>query len=220
MSTDVEAWKRAAAIAAAEEIEDGMRLGLGTGSTVAHLLPAIAARNLRGLRCVATSVATERQAAELGIAVEPFSALTSLDLAIDGADQIAPDGWIVKGGGGAHTREKIVAAAAERFVVIADASKVVDALVAPVPLELLAYGLPATLAALGADGPTAVRAGAPPSPDGGVIADYAGDVSDPEALAARLSATPGVIDHGLFPPSLTSEVIVAGPDGPVRRALA
>lgn len=217
MTTDVEAFKRAAAVAAAEEIEDGMRLGLGTGSTVAHLLPAIAARGLSGLRCVATSVATERQAEELGIPVEPFTALTALDLAIDGADQIAPDGWIVKGGGGAHTREKIVAAAAERFVVIADASKVVEKLSAPVPLELLAYGLAATLEALGT---ATVREGAPPSPDGGVIADLTGDVRDPEALAARLSAAPGVIDHGLFPPSLTHEVIVAGPDGLARRALA
>lgn len=217
MSTDVEALKQAAAVAAAQEVEDGMRLGLGTGSTVFHLLPAIAARGLRDLRCVATSTATERQAAELGLAVEPFSTLDRLDLAIDGADQIAPDGWIVKGGGGAHTREKIVAAAAERFVVIADASKVVDALHAPVPLELLAYGLPATLAALETAG---VRAGAPRSPDGGVIADYTGAVDDPEALAARLSATPGVVDHGLFPPALTSEVVVAGPDGVTRRALA
>ena len=221
-TTEAEDHKRAAAIAAAEEIEDGMRLGLGTGSTVAHLLPAIAARGFTRLRCVATSVATERQAAGLGLAVEPFTALSALDLAIDGADQIAPDGWIVKGGGGAHTREKIVAAAAQRFVVIADVSKVVDALAAPVPLELLAYGLPATLTALatGDGGAVAVREGAPPSPDGGVIADYAGDVSDPAALAARLSATPGVVDHGLFPPSLTSEVIVAGPDGVTRRALA
>lgn len=220
MSATAEDYKRAAAIAAAEEIEDGMRLGLGTGSTVAHLLPAIAARGFTRLRCVATSVATERQAAELGLSVEPFDALTALDLAIDGADQIAPDGWIVKGGGGAHTREKIVAAAAQRFVVIADGSKVVDALTAPLPLELLAYGLPATLTALGGPGAVALREGAPPSPDGGVIADYAGDLSDPEALAARLSATPGVIDHGLFPPSLTSEVIVAGPDGIARRAIA
>jgi ribose 5-phosphate isomerase A len=218
VTTDWEALKRAAAIAAAEEIEDGMRLGLGTGSTVAHLLPAIAARGLRGLRCVATSVATEREATALGLAIEPFDTLTGLDLAIDGADQIAPDGWIVKGGGGAHTREKIVAAAAERFVVIADTSKVVDALRAPIPLELLTFGLPATLTALA---PCVVRAGAPLSPDGGVIADYAGDdVSDPAALAARLSATPGVVDHGLFPPSLTSEVIVAGPDGVERRPLA
>lgn len=220
MSTDPEAFKRAAALAAAEEIEDGMRLGLGTGSTVAHLLPAIAARGLRDLRCVATSVATEQAAAALGLAVESFDTLTHLDLAIDGADQIAPDGWIVKGGGGAHTREKIVAAAAERFVVIADTSKVVDALSAPVPLELLAFGLPATLAAVAASGPVTVRANCPLSPDGGVIADYAGDVGDPSALAARLAATPGVVDHGLFGPQLTSEVIVAGPDGVVRRRLA
>jgi ribose 5-phosphate isomerase A len=217
VSTDSEAFKRAAAIAAAEEVEDGMRLGLGTGSTVAHLLPAIAARGLRDLRCVATSVATEQAAAALGLAVESFDTLTHLDLAIDGADQIAPDGWIVKGGGGAHTREKIVAAAAERFVVIADASKVVDALSAPIPLELLAFGLPATLAAVG---PVAVRPGCPLSPDGGVIADYAGDAGDPATLAARLAATPGVVDHGLFPPELTSEVIVAGPDGVERRRLA
>jgi ribose 5-phosphate isomerase A len=217
VTTGAEAFKQAAAIAAAQEIEDGMRLGLGTGSTVAHLLPAIAERGLRGLRCVATSDWTERRAAELGIAVEPFTTLSELDLAIDGADQIAPDGWIVKGGGGAHTREKIVAAAAERFVVIADASKVVDALTAPVPLELLAYGLPATLATLET---VAIREGAPRSPDDGVIADYTGDVGDPAALAARLSATPGVVDHGLFPPALTAEVIVAGPDGVTRRALA
>lgn len=218
MSADADELKKAAAVAAAEEIEDGMRLGLGTGSTVAHLLPAIAARGFTRLRMVATSLATERQAAALGLAVEPFESLSALDLAIDGADQIAPDGWIVKGGGGAHTREKIVAAAAQRFVVIADASKVVGALAAPVPLELLAFGLPATLAALGER--TTVRTGAPPSPDGGVIADFGGDVSDPEALAARLSATPGVIDHGLFPPTLTSEVIVAGEDGITRRQIA
>jgi ribose 5-phosphate isomerase A len=218
VSADADELKRAAAVAAAEEIEDGMRLGLGTGSTVAHLLPAIAARGFTRLRMVATSLATERQAAALGLTVEPFETLSALDLAIDGADQIAPDGWIVKGGGGAHTREKIVAAAAQRFVVIADASKVVDALAAPIPLELLAFGLPATLAALGEA--TSVRAGAPPSPDGGVIADYGGDVRDPETLAARLSATPGVVDHGLFPPSLTSEVIVAGGDGITRRQIA
>jgi ribose 5-phosphate isomerase A len=217
VSSDTEAFKRAAAIAAAAEIEDGMRLGLGTGSTVAHLLPAIAARGLRGLRCVATSVATERAAAALGIAVESFDTLAHLDLAIDGADQIAPDGWTVKGGGGAHTREKIVAAAAERFVVIADASKVVDALGAPIPLELLRFGLPATLAAVA---PATVRADVPYSPDGGVIADYDGAVGDPAALAARLSATPGVVDHGLFGPELTSEVIVAGLDGVVRRRLS
>lgn len=128
--------KRVAAEAAAELVEDGMAVGLGTGSTVAHLLPAIARRGLTRIRCVATSVATEEQARELGIPVEEFGTLERLDIAIDGTDQVTPDGWLVKGGGGAHLREKIVAAAAERFVVISDSSKPVDALSGPVPLEL------------------------------------------------------------------------------------
>jgi ribose 5-phosphate isomerase A len=214
--TDLEALKRAAAQAAAEEVVDGMRLGLGTGSTVAHLLPAIAARGLKRLRCVATSVATAEQAAALGLPVEPFDTLDRLDLAIDGADQIASDGWIVKGGGGAHVREKIVAAAAERFVVIADATKVVESIAPPVPLELLSFGLAATLAALA---PAMVRPGMPRSPDGNVIADYVGPIGDPEAVAAFLSSVPGVVDHGLFPPAMTAEVIVASPSGLERRAL-
>jgi ribose 5-phosphate isomerase A len=197
--------KRLAAEEAAELVEDGMRVGLGTGSTVAHLLPALARRGLRDLRCVATSVATERQAAELGLPVEPFAELDRLDIAIDGADQVTPDRWLVKGGGGAHTREKIVAAAAERFVVIVSSDKLVERIVPPVPLELLAYGLRATLARVA---PAAVRDGGPPSPDGGVIADYTGAVDDPAALAARLSATPGVVDHGLFEPTLVADVVV------------
>ena len=143
--------KRIAAEAAAMLVEDGMTIGLGTGSTVAHLLPAIAARGLSGIRCVATSVATEDQARELGIPVEEFSELERLDIAIDGTDQVTPDGWLIKGGGGAHQREKIVAAAAERFVVIADSSKPVDSLSAPVPLELLSFGLRSTLARLGSE---------------------------------------------------------------------
>ncbi len=198
--------KRDAARQAARLVEDGMRLGLGTGSTVDFLLPLLAERGLRDLRCVATSVATERQAKELGLPVEPFDTLTTLDLAIDGADEVAPDRWLVKGGGGAHTREKIVAAAAERFVVIVDESKIVSALSWPVPVELLPFGLAATLSRLGKG--AAVRDGAPPSPDGGVIADVRADLSDPAAVAARLSGTPGVVDHGLFPPSLVSDVIV------------
>jgi ribose 5-phosphate isomerase A len=197
--------KRLAAEQAAELVEDGMRVGLGTGSTVAHLLPALARRGLRDLRCVATSVATERQAAKLGLPVEPFAELDRLDIAIDGADQVTPDRWLVKGGGGAHTREKIVAAAAERFVVIVSSDKLVERIVPPVPLELLAYGLRATLARVA---PAAGRDGAPPSPDGGVIADYTGPVDDPAALAARLSATPGVVDHGLFEPTLVADVVV------------
>jgi ribose 5-phosphate isomerase A len=204
---DRDAEKRTAAEAAAAFVEDGSAIGLGTGSTVAYLLPALAARGLR-LRCVATSVATEVAARALGLAVEPFEQLDRLDIAIDGADQIDPDNWVIKGGGGAHTREKIVAAAADRFVVIASGDKVVDALAPPVPLELLAFGLPATLRALGS---AELRHG-PLSPDGGAIADYRGDITDPAALAARLSATPGVIDHGLFPPDLVDDVLIARGD--------
>lgn len=206
MSADAE--KRAAAEAAAELVEDGMTVGLGTGSTVAFLLPALAARGL-SLRCVATSPRTEEQAREVGLAVEPFESIDRFDLAIDGADQIAPDGWLVKGGGAAHTREKVVAAAAERFVVVADASKTVAAIRPPVPLELLRYGLAATLREIG---DAAVRPDTPPSPDGNVIADYTGEVGDPARLAARLSAVPGLVEHGLFPPSLVSEVIVGRGD--------
>ena len=203
--TDLDGEKRAAAEAAAELVSGGMTLGLGTGSTVAHLLPAIAARGVAGIRCVATSVATEEQARGLGIPVEEFSSLERLDLAIDGADQIDPQGWLIKGGGAAHQREKIVAAAAARFVVIADSSKPVEALRAPVPLELLAFGLASTLARLG---PEVTLRDVPPSPDGGAIADYRGEIGDPAALAARLEADPGVSSHGLFPPAMVSDVLV------------
>jgi len=197
--------KRIAAEAAAELVSDGMTVGLGTGSTVAHLLPAIAARGLGGIRCVATSVATEEQARELGIPVEEFSRLERLDIAIDGTDQVTPDGWLIKGGGGAHLREKIVAAAAERFVVIGDSSKPVGELTAPVPLELFAFGLRSTLARLG---PEVELRDVPRSPDDGVIADYRGAIGDPVALAARLDADPGVAAHGLFPADMVSDVLV------------
>ncbi len=203
--------KRVAAEAAASLIEDGMRVGLGTGSTVAHLLPVLAARGL-DIRCVATSVQTEEAARALGLVVDDAAEVDRLDIAIDGADQIAPDFWLVKGGGGAHTREKIVAAMADRFVVIADASKLVHRLRPPVPLELSRFGLAATLHRL----VHAELRDAPPSPDGGLIADYVGALGGPESLKAWLSDTPGVIDHGLFAPSLVDEVLI-GRDGAVER---
>ena len=118
---------------------------------------------------------------------------------------------MVKGGGRAHTREKQVANAADRFVVIASSDKLVEELRPPVPLELLRFGLPATLRLLGRVG---LRDG-PPSPDGGMIADWTGPVEDPSALSAQLSSTPGVIDHGLFHPSLASDIVVAR-DGAVE----
>ena len=202
--------KRLAAEAAAGLVESGMTVGLGTGSTVAHLLPAIARRGLSDIRCVATSVATEEQARELEIPVEEFDRLQRLDLAIDGTDEVTPDGWLIKGGGGAHLREKIVAAAAARFVVVCDSSKPVEALRGPVPLELFGFGAASTLARLGND--IQLR-DVPPSPDGGVITDYRGPgLNDPAALAARLEADPGVAAHGLFPPKMVSEVLVGRGD--------
>jgi ribose 5-phosphate isomerase A len=211
---DVEREKRVAAAAAASLVEDGMRVGLGTGSTVAYLLPALAARGL-SLTCVATSPQTARVAARLGLHVEPLERLDHLDLTIDGADQVAPDGWLVKGGGAAHTREKVVAAAADRFVVIVDSSKPVQAIRPPIPLELLAFGLPSTLRRLG----EVTLRDVPRSPDGGVIADFHGPCDDPAALAARLSATPGVVDHGLFPPAMVSGVLVGQGEAAVELPL-
>jgi ribose 5-phosphate isomerase A len=140
----------------------------------------------------------------VGLRVEAFDRIDRFDVTIDGADQIDPDGWLVKGGGAAHTREKIVAAAADRFVVIADSSKPVAHLHPPIPLELLSFGLPATLRRLG----TVSLRDVPLSPDGGVIADFEGAVGDPHQLAEQLSCTPGLVEHGLFPPHLVPMVTV------------
>jgi ribose 5-phosphate isomerase A len=212
---DVEREKRAAAEAAVELVEDGMTVGLGTGSTVGYLLRALSLRG-HNVRCIATSVGTEQAGRQLGLVIEQFDRLERLDIAIDGADQIDPAGWLVKGGGSAHTREKIVAAAAERFVVIASSDKLVETLAPPIPLELLAFGVAATLRALA---PARLR-DVPPSPDGGLIADYFGPVDDPAELASRLAATPGVVDHGLFPPQLISDVFIGRGAAVERRRVA
>ena len=184
-----------------------MAVGLGTGSTVSFFLTALAERGVE-VRCVATSPATERAALDLGLRVESFAgvgALPRLDITVDGADQVTPDGWLVKGGGGAHTREKAVALASDRFVVIVSSDKLVDRLEPPVPLELLEYGLAATLRRLGA----VTLRDTVRSPDNGVIADYEGEFDDPEELSALLSGTVGVVEHGLFPSSIVTDVIVA-----------
>lgn len=202
MSVDAE--KRLAADTAAELIEPDMRVGLGTGTTVAFLLEAVARRGVKA-RYVATSPRTAEAARALGIDVEDFDELDALDLAIDGADQIAPDGWLVKGRGGAHLREKIVATSAHRFIVIADSSKPVTQIHSPVPLELRPFGLHATLRELG----TVTLRDVALSPDGGLIADFTGSFASPRALAELLAAMPGVSAHGLFAPNLVSEIIVA-----------
>jgi len=209
--SSAESEKQAVAEAAAALVEDGMRVGLGTGSTVAYLLAALAERR-PDVRCIATSPRTEQAARELGLSVEPFEGIDRLDLMIDGADQVDPTGWLVKGGGAAHTREKIAAAASDRFVVVVSSDKLVEAITPPIPLELLTFGVDATLRALG----LAELRDVPPSPDGGVIADYLGPVEDPGEVADRLAATPGVVEHGLFPPELVSEILV-GRDGQVER---
>jgi ribose 5-phosphate isomerase A len=205
--SSAESEKQAAAEAAAALVEDGMTVGLGTGSTVAYLLTALAGRR-RDLRCIATSPQTEQAARELGLPLEPFEGIGRLDLTIDGADQVDATGWLVKGRGAAHTREKITAATSDRFVVIVSSDKLVEAIAPPIPLELLAFGVDATLRALG----LAERRDVPRSPDGGVIADYFGPVEDPGELADRLAATPGVVEHGLFPPALVSEILVGRGD--------
>jgi ribose 5-phosphate isomerase A len=210
----VEREKQVAAEAAAQFVRDGMRVGLGTGSTVAYLLPALARLGL-SIRCVATSPHTEKVARDLGLDVESLGAIDHLDVTIDGADQVAPDGWLVKGGGAAHTREKIVAAAADRFIAIADSTKPVGAIRAPIPVELMEFGLAATLRLLG---PVTLR-DVPRSPDGGVIADYRGQVGDPAELAARLSATPGLVAHGLFPPELVAVVLIGRGESVEQRVL-
>jgi ribose 5-phosphate isomerase A len=211
----IDAQKRLAARAGAELIEDGMHAGLGTGSTVAFLLQALGERaaSLTRARFVATSPATARIATELGLTVLELDELGELELAIDGADQVDPAGWLIKGGGGAHTREKIVAASARRFVVIVSENKELPRLTPPVPLEILAYGAQSTLRRIG----EATLRDAPPSPDSNPLASYTGAVEDPAALAARLSAIPGVVEHGLFEPGMVSEIIIGRDHGVTRR---
>ena len=212
--SDVETEKRLAAEAAAELVEDGMTVGLGTGSTVAYLLPALAARGLT-LRCVATSLRTEEEARAAGLPVEPFGGIARLDLAVDGADQIAPDRWIVKGGGAALTREKIVAAVARRFVCIADASKRVDVLGRfPLPVEVIPLArrqVMRELAALG--GEPRWREGVT-TDNGNVILDVHGlRIADPRALEARINQIVGVVTNGLFAARGADVLLLGAPGG-------
>lgn len=220
--------KRAAAEAALAHVDSGMRLGLGTGSTAEHFVTALAARVKAGLKLraiVATSEKTAALARGLGLHVSDLNDVRHLELAVDGADEIDPDLNLIKGGGGALLREKIVAAAAERFLVIADCSKRVHRLgTFPLPVEIVPFGWRATAekvaeavrAAGCAENFLHVRGGeAHPfrSDQGNFILDVAArDIPDAERLAAGLAAIPGVVEHGLFI-GMAESALVAGGQG-------
>lgn len=222
--------KDAAARAAIALVEDGMRLGLGTGSTavfmVRRLAERVRAEGLR-LRCAATSRATCDLAESLGIRIEELDAIGWLDLTIDGADEIDPDLNLIKGGGGAHLREKIIAAASDRMVVVADPSKVVEQLGAfHLPVEVIPFGMEATrihiqrlLDSLDlSHRPMLLRQRDGQgfrTDEGNVILDLSLDaIPDCEALADGLSAIPGVVEHGLFL-GMCDLALIGSPDGSV-----
>ena len=228
MSSD--ALKRAAAQAAFAEVKPGMRLGLGTGSTAKHFVDILGAAVAEGLDCICvpTSEATAQQARGLGIPLSDLDTLDQLDLTVDGADEIDDQFQLIKGGGAALLREKIVAAASGRMVVIADAGKHVETLGHfPLPIEVNLFGLGATTRAVrevmdahGAQGGLALRrdaSGATVMTDGGhaVLDASFGRISNAKALSDALYAIPGVVEHGLFL-GLCDEAYLAGADGVIR----
>ena len=219
--------KRLAAAKAAELVRDGMRLGLGTGSTAKHFVDFVGEKVRAGMKlvCVPTSEATRAQAQSLGIPLTTLDETPELDLTVDGADEFDPKLRLIKGGGGALLREKIVAAASLRMIVITDRSKQVETLGRfPLPIEVVPFGLEATrrrvakaAEATGCRGELTLRRGADGKPfvtDGGqYILDGAfGRIPYPEPLAAALAAIPGVMEHGLFI-GLAKAVIVADAAG-------
>jgi ribose 5-phosphate isomerase A len=216
--------KRAAAQAAVAEIADGMVVGLGTGSTAALALEAIASRAPAGLRGVPTSRATEDAARSAGIDVVDLSDAPQVDLAIDGVDEIDGQLRAIKGAGGAMLREKIVAAAAVRMVAIADASKRVERLGGrPVPVETLPFGIAATARHLEALGAVVTRrrgagGGWFVTDQGNAVLDCAfAPLDDPEKLAERIDAVPGALGHGLFLTEIDA-LYLGRPDGSVQRS--
>ena len=211
--------KRAAAEAAVAEVRAGMLVGLGTGTTAAFAIAALARRVAQGLaiRCVATSAQSARQAATLGIATLDFAEIPEVDLTIDGADEIDPRLFAVKGAGGAMLREKTVAAASRRMVVIADGAKRVAAIgAAKVPVEILPFARASVLAALGASATLRMRGDARYVTDNGnLVADCTFALGDPRTTAAWLAAIPGVLGHGLFLDEVDAAYIAT--DGVVTR---
>ena len=224
---NADTYKRDAAAGALEFVKPGMRLGLGTGSTARPFVELLGERVRAGLDVIAvpTSEATRAQAEQCGIPLTTLDDTPELDLTVDGADEISPDLTLIKGGGGALLREKIVAAASARMVVIADASKWVETLGRfPLPIEVVPFGLGATeravaaaIKATGNSGPLTLRrdkAGLAFVTDGGhFILDAALQrIADPRSLGERLTAIPGVVEHGLFI-GLARTAVIAGPQG-------
>jgi ribose 5-phosphate isomerase A len=224
---NAEAQKREAAARAVEFVRSGMRLGLGTGSTAKHFVELVGERVRAGLDIVAvpTSEVTRADAERCGIALTTLDATPVLDLTVDGADEIGPDLSLIKGGGGALLREKIVAAASARMIVIADQSKLVKALGQfPLPIEVAPFGYSATLlavekaiTAVQRPGPLTLRRGKDGHvfvTDGGhwIVDAALGRIDDPRAMAHSLSGVAGVMGHGLFI-DLAQMAIIAGPDG-------
>lgn len=219
--------KRQAAAMALTAVEPGMRLGLGTGSTARHFVELLGEKVAAGLDCICvpTSEVTARQALALNIPLSDLDHLDRLDLTVDGADELDSDLNLIKGGGGALLREKIVAAASDAMIVIADQSKLVETLGRfPLPVEVNRFGLGATTTALaavcqehGAEGALRLREAAPGDPfvtDGGhlILDAFFGRISSPEALSRDLLDVPGVVQHGLFI-KMCKLAYVATPDG-------
>jgi len=219
--------KRQAAARALDEVRDGMRLGLGTGSTAKHFVELLGERVRAGLRVVGvpTSEATRKDAERCGIALTTLDDIDRLDLTVDGADECDPSLDLIKGGGGALLREKIVAAASDRMIVIADDTKWVDKLGRfPLPVEVIPFGLAATLRAMakafaqgGVSGQMAVRKGKDGHvfvTDGGhwIVDAHLGRIGDAPRLAGLLGAIPGIVEHGLFI-GLASAAVLAGTNG-------
>jgi ribose 5-phosphate isomerase A len=224
---DIETEKRAAAARAVEFVRPGMRLGLGTGSTAKYFVELLAERVRAGLDVIAvpTSEATRSAAERLGVPLTSLDETPELDLTVDGADEIASDLSLIKGGGGALLREKIVATASARLIVIADESKWVSALGRfPLPVEVVPFGLATTrravelaAAAAGCPGPALLRRakdGHAFVTDGGHwILDAALErIPDPKSLAGRLDGIAGVVEHGLFV-GLAHAAVIAGSNG-------
>jgi ribose 5-phosphate isomerase A len=199
---------------AAGYVEDGMHVGLGTGSTVHFTIVALGERRL-DIACAATSARTAALATSLGLRVVPPDELLTLDIAIDGADEVDAGFNLIKGGGGAHLREKIIAAMARRFVVVVDEAKLVDTLGAfALPLEVLPFAPAVAAAQVRALGARAVTTRAARSDNGNLLMDAAFDrIDDPAVLAAQLAAIPGLVGHGLFLASMVERVVVAGAAG-------